>query len=347
MPTLDEKQTETAQEITRQVKSLRSDQGAALATQRGSWLGQDNGLTPCCRATSIGEIIPIFVSAPAGEMDSGPIALLETARQLKANGLLNGEMSLITDPEQRWREKMTAITEAVDRNHEAVVLLCDEPTHWYRFQESLVDDSSDYCARSLAEWMVNRAECRRIAAGWIPNDRPAGRIWAPRLDDGRELLAVENDLAPAFGMRLPVTGTLPDPLPDRSAWEMKLCVAYPLLLPPTEVAHCRCPRPGKSVLERLFDQIESRPEYEDFGWSLAQLALARTDLDEGVLEDFTSGLEPLQRGPDREMLLDWDGAGPRASSGSREVFARVPATRYRGETHSAMAAIEVRPHRDS
>ena len=71
------------------------------------------------------------MTAPNREGDSGPIALLETAAQLRAGGLLNGEVAILSDPTRPWAEKMAAITTAVDNNCRDVVILCDEPALWY------------------------------------------------------------------------------------------------------------------------------------------------------------------------------------------------------------------------
>ena len=45
--------------------------------------------------------IPLMVTAPAGEVDAGPIALLEAVDQLETAHLLNGERSAINDPKLR------------------------------------------------------------------------------------------------------------------------------------------------------------------------------------------------------------------------------------------------------
>ena len=76
--------------------------------------------------------IPVLVTAPNRENDSGPIALLETAGQLKASELLNGEVAILSDPRRCWADKMAAITEVVDRHREDVVFLRDEPVLWYQ-----------------------------------------------------------------------------------------------------------------------------------------------------------------------------------------------------------------------
>ena len=144
-------------------------------------------------------MIPLTITAPAGEVDAAPIALTQVASELSSHGLLNGEIGLVSDPKRPWSEKVAAIIETVEKNREHVVILCDEPRSWYRLNQSLVDGSPDCNAQSLAEWFVNRVQCRRIVAGWISNNSPVGRSWAPRLHDGRELLEDEADCGVLWG----------------------------------------------------------------------------------------------------------------------------------------------------
>jgi len=280
------------------------------------------------------KLVPILVSAPAGQIDSAPIALLETARQLKSNGLLNGEMSIISDPAIRWREKMAAITKVVEKNHQDVVILCDEPTNWYPFQESLVADTPGDCARSLAEWMVKDAPCRRVVAGWSSNDRPAGRTWAPRLNDGRELLVPDMNWEVLWEFAAQLRDSLTEPVPNRSALEMKLLVALSALASSDEVARLSTSEATANVmLAQVFDQFEQGPDFSDLGKTLARLALARTDLDEIVLDEFTSGLEPLTKSLIERCLFDWNsGRGELHPLVRHEVLTRASEPR-RGATN--------------
>lgn len=253
--------------------------------------------------------IPILVSAPDGEHDAGPIALLETAGQLVENEILDGETQVLADPRRSWTEKMATITRAVDRRDD-VVLLCDEPAGWYHRDESLLEHTPDYSARSFAEWIAAGTLCRRVIAGWIPgNAGPAVPVDVPQLADGRDILDVEADWdvlwEPASRLRKSVS----DPLPFRSAMEMKLCVALASLLPRDEpVALSKSDASAKVILERLFDQVERRAEFCGFCATLARLALVRTPLRKAVVDEFTAGLEPPARSVIEICLLDrYDG----------------------------------------
>src|SRR5208283_2792382 len=127
MPTLDEKQRDTAHELVWDAIFLRPGQDALwnLAGTVGS--GKTTVLRRVAEQLRFERLIPLTISAPAGEIDSGSIAMLETASQLKDSNLLNGEMSVISDPKAHWRDKLEAIANAVERHHEQIVILCDEP----------------------------------------------------------------------------------------------------------------------------------------------------------------------------------------------------------------------------
>jgi len=55
------------------------------------------------------------------------------------------------------------------------------------------------------------------------------------------------------------------------------------------------------------DLIEQRSDMHDLGATIVRLALARTDLDESVLAEFTSGLDASKKSLIAYCLLDWDG----------------------------------------
>ncbi len=170
-----------------------------------------------------------MVTAPAGEVDTGPIALLEAVDQLETAHLLNGERSAINDPKLRWPDKMAAITAVIERNHNSVVLLCDEPTLWHRTPQASLEDTPEHCARSFADWIVKETTCRRIVSGWVDEDVPVrGRPPAPRLDDGLSFLAESSDWSSAGSVAGALNNELTQELPERSPWEMKLYVALAL-----------------------------------------------------------------------------------------------------------------------
>jgi len=86
MPTLDEQQGATAEELVLQVMDLKPDQGALWQLNGAVGSGKTTVLRQVAEQLRLEEWIPLFITAPAGEIDSAPIALLETARQLKSSG---------------------------------------------------------------------------------------------------------------------------------------------------------------------------------------------------------------------------------------------------------------------
>jgi tetratricopeptide (TPR) repeat protein len=305
---LSERQDQTAVQLVRDLHSLAPGRKALLNLTGAAGSGKTSVLRRVADQMHREKVwLPLLVTAPNKEGDSGPIALLETADQLRAGGLLNGEVAILSDPTRPWAEKMAAITNAVDRNSSDVVILCDEPALWYRLEESLLAGTPHFSARAFADWIESRALCRRIITGWIPGDsRPAARVRAPRLDDGREMLLHPGDWGTLADCVSQLRGSLPEPLPDRTAWQMKLCVALATVLPPGEVASVSMSEASaKVILEQVFDLVETRVEYRDLCTTLAKLALARTHLEKAVLNEFMADLPEPERALIETCLLDW------------------------------------------
>lgn len=153
MPTIDEKQRDTANWLVRQITTSQADRRALWNLSGAVGSGKTTVLRRVAEQLPTKNLIPIHISPPGREIDAAPIALLDIAQQLQNSGLLNGQMALLQDPRNRWEEKMTVVTDAVNSHPRDIVLLCDEPTHWYHFQQSRVDDTPDDCtARSRSGW---------------------------------------------------------------------------------------------------------------------------------------------------------------------------------------------------
>ncbi|MGO9465694.1 MAG: hypothetical protein ACLQIB_18145 [Isosphaeraceae bacterium] len=301
MPTLSELQDQTALQLVEKLQSPTEGRGLLLNLIGAAGCGKTSVLRRVADKLRREEPwFPVLLAAPNRDNDSGAIALLETAGQLKVRGLLNGEMATLSDPRRPWADKMAAITEVVDRHCDDVVILCDEPALWYQGEESLLEDTPQFSARSFAEWIASGARCRRIVTGWVPGDaRPADRVTAPRLDDGREMLAHEKDWGILWDSACGLRESLPEPVPYRSAWAMKLCVALAALLPADEAASVTTSEASANViLKQLLDQVERRVGYRDFCANLAKLALARTHLEKAVLDELMLGLG----GPERALI---------------------------------------------
>lgn len=308
MATIDQKQRRTAHWLVGQVREAAADRHAVWNLTGAVGSGKTSVLRLAADSLREESLIPVVITSPAGEVDAAPIALFEAASHLKAANLLNGETDILTDPRRRWADKMDAVTTVLNRHSRDVVILCDEPTRWYHHQESLLDDTPDFCARSLAEWIAKDAVCRRIITGRIPDDVPSrDRTNAPRLDDGREFLAENKDWDQAQTLAKALQESLSQPVPFRSQWEMRLCVALCRFKSVGEAAARAASETSATVLlEEILDFLEQNPAYRSVCAALARLAIPRTGVRRTVLNELTSGLSPLDRSVIEECLCDWE-----------------------------------------
>ena len=308
MAQIDEKQRATADWLSRQILAAKPDRNALwhLAGTVGS--GKTSVLRLVAESLRSAGLLPVMVGAPGGEVDAAPIALLEMAAPLKAAQHLNGETAVLRDPRRTWAEKMDAITTAVNNSLKSVVLLCDEPTRWYHREESLLDDTPDYCARSLAEWIARDACCRRVISGRIPDDvPPRDRTMAPRLDDGRDFLAENEYWGETKETADVLRRALSQPVPFRSLWEMKLCVALCRFKPIGHVAtQASSDVSATALLDEFLDLLEEDRGRRSLCAALARLAIARTPVPKAVFAELTRNLPPLERSIVDECLCDWE-----------------------------------------
>ncbi|MCY2994680.1 MAG: hypothetical protein NTY19_43485 [Planctomycetota bacterium] len=310
MATIDEKQHSTAGWLARQVRDTKPDRHAVWNLTGAVGSGKTSVLRLIAESLRAERLIPLTVTAPGGEVDAAPIALLEAASQLMAANLLNGESDILSDPTRRWTDKMDAVTAVVNKHHRDIVVLCDEPTRWYHQQESLLDDTPDFCARSLAEWIAKDAVCRRVITGWVPDDVPLlGRTKSPRLDDGRAFLAENEHWDAAQALADALQQSLSQPVPYRSQWEMRLCVALCRFKPIGDVAvQAASDTLAPVLLEELLDLLEQDAAQHSFCAALARLAIPRTGVRPAIFSELTSDLSPLDRSVIDECLCDWDQA---------------------------------------
>jgi tetratricopeptide (TPR) repeat protein len=210
---------------------------------------------------------------------------------------------------------------------------------WYHIDESLVNGTPASCARALAEWVVNSAPCRRIVTGRIPHARPTGETRVPLLDDGRDLLEKESCWGELLTYARQLREVLIEPVPDRSAWEMQLCVALTAVSSLDSAARLSMSdaTTPNSLLTEVLDAVPfNGQDSSDWPATLAGLALARTDVDASVVGEFASRLDPTARSVLEKCLLHWN--GNRAALHPlvrREVLTRTFETRRRTAPDSA------------
>jgi len=309
MTVLDEQQHEVADWLANSLKKVPANRRALWQLTGAVGSGKTNVLRLLGpRLLHLG-LKPIFISAPADEVDSAAIALLETASQLEAYGLANGDLAAVRDPKSRWDNKLNAVTTAINKHLHDVAIVCDEPHRWYHTSHSDLDETPDHAARSFAEWIAKDARCRRVISGWIPDDTtPLGTTGAPRLPDGREVLTNGFYWGSLDQQAAILHDNLPAGIPGRSVWEMRLCVALCLLKPVEEVATVvESFGSADSLLQEFLDLVELAPEHATLCNALARLSLARTSLPRTSIERYTQELNSIQRSIVESCLMDWDG----------------------------------------
>jgi len=204
MPTLSERQDQTAVELVRKLHGLTPGRESLLNLTGAVGSGKTSILRRVVDELNREKgWIPVLVTAPNREYDSGPIALLEAAAQLKASKRLNGEVEILSDPRRCWADKMAAITEVVDRHRGEVVILCDEPTFWYQWEESLLEDmpntrpgrspNGSHLAPGAAA--SSRAGSQATPGRWRASERP-GWTTVARFSVIREIGALLRILFP-------------------------------------------------------------------------------------------------------------------------------------------------------
>jgi tetratricopeptide (TPR) repeat protein len=238
-----------------------------------------------------GDSIPILATAPAGEVDAASVALLEMADQLQTANLMNGEMARISDPRRPWRDKIESFSAVIRRHSQEIVLLCDEPVYWYESRDSLLDDTPNNHARSLAEWLACGATCRRVISGRMPGGvEPLDATKAPRLDDGREFLDDPIPWGQSAVLAEGLRRSFAQSLDHYTVWQMKLLVALSRLKPVSDVArHASSGSTVTALLEEFLDLLERDRTASSICESLARLSLARVPVTRRVFDLLTAG----------------------------------------------------------
>lgn len=304
MATIDEKQSKVADWLVRRLLEARPGPDALWNIAGAPGAGKTAVLRLVQEALWSHNLIPVLVTAPSGEVDAAPIALLEMADQLHTHRLLNGAIAPLSDPTQRWADKMAAITSRVNQNPQSVVLLCDEPTRWYPNRQSLLGDPPAYTARLFAEWIAKDATCRRVISGRIPGEVPArSQTVVPRLDDGRAFLAEYRSWGEATPLVEHLRECLGEPVPYRSLGEMKLCVALARFREANWVVEqALSGTPADGLLDELLNHLEGDMALSPWRAALARLAVPRTAITGHIFDELTRELSPSDRALIRSCL---------------------------------------------
>lgn len=293
MPTLREKQENVAIRLLDGVLNVPPDRHALFNLVGEVGVGKSTVLGLIAARLRSRGLIPLRISVPQREADSAAMVMLEASQQLKAAQLANGDLAALSDPRTCWSRKMGVFARSLEANADKLVVLCDEPARWHGSDDTRPDDLPVTCAKEIAGWVIHEARLRRIVTDRLPDGAPTTqRVSAPRLDDGIEALSDAVDWDRLRPVAEKLREGLPQPLKQRTIWEMKLWVGLAAV---DSVEQARATAHARELLSLLLDRCESRTDLEGLCRLLAVLALARTEISAAVLADLAADLPPLAR----------------------------------------------------
>lgn len=247
------------------------------------------------------KLMPIVLSPPQREMDTGPAVLLQIADSLRSYGLANGELEILEKPDAKWSDKLGETLNCLNRAKDVVVLLCEETGKWAVSPTS--DDAfslySNQHTQDVLAAIHEGVACRRVFTApsarsnddhrthFLPRDTHPSRL----LDDDEPwgaMAPVAHKLHARLGSTLGVATPL----------EIRLLVALAEITSVTEAAayfysqwlDCR------AITQRLALEIATRQHYGKFRTLWAQLALCRELVDPELLNVLdVESLEPHEQ----------------------------------------------------
>ncbi len=256
--------------------SLWQVQGAPTA-------GKSATLHALAERLSCAGLCPVLVAPPMRALDAGLAALVQVGASLKAQGVVNGELSKLQEPTRPFAEKVRLVVEWVEQQCERVVLLCDEPLGWASTAPEDVHFS--WRTRSVQTALLE-AKCRRVVAGNVPEGlKPLVQEKLERRSDPRAVWLNDPN---AWGMLATTAAALQTEygaeLGRFSPLEIRLLVALKALAPASEVRDVlRHPESRRRLSARVAMHIGQRPELRSLCAIWAKLELVRLPFGEDVL----------------------------------------------------------------
>ncbi len=110
---------------------------------------------------------PILLDPPRRNFDTAASALSSMVDELADASMLSSEPKQFMLPSSSWDEKFETIQQSVTDNAEEVVLLCDEPMHWFisARDDPRCEAFSNRHARQLSKWLQRvDVSCRTVIA---------------------------------------------------------------------------------------------------------------------------------------------------------------------------------------
>lgn len=257
------------------------------------------------------DIKPVFIRAQVEPVDTAATVLSELIDHLlDAEAIEPSE--LYRDPFVSWDQKFDLVQSAFEDQRDRLLLICDEPSRWFHLGSEL-SDLPDREARKLFHWVFQRVSCRRIIAGWIPEDFETPKHnFVPALEDGRELLSDTTVWSEAADIAMAVAKSSKKSMYYRSAMEIRLLAArYWLLQSLDEPKRIGMTFSVPDLVKVFLDKLEYAclecNQHQQFAMALTRLSILRTPANEAVFGELTTGLSGLEKEIIRNCLCEqWD-----------------------------------------
>jgi tetratricopeptide (TPR) repeat protein len=255
-------------------------------------------------------LLPVFVSPPIGDADTGCSALLQISEQLHHAHMMNGEFGAMKAPDVSWNEKLRVTKEVVNRNADRITLLLDEPDKWPASQDAELqqDSFSAGHADQIARFVKYEAPCRRIETTvWSPPDESSEKFIFNSLDlplekiDWGPLASVASELKKRLGANLSQASYL----------EMKLLVGLASVTSVADVVSLQSSYPTCwSIAKALIKAIKGNDKWRALWEVLSFSGLVRGLTTSGLLVVLgMNALSQTEKDILKFALLSHDGEG--------------------------------------
>lgn len=265
------------------IQQTKPDTGSVWKVVGPETAGKTALLHALAQELSSQDFVPILVSPPCRQFDSGGLALLRVAGALKSNKLTNGWDGRFFADAAGWDERLDALRDGLEQNSEKVVLLLDEPDRWTppRGEDSALHSRS----AAVVQLLVNVAECRRIVAVGSQTQFPLSATSVtlaarsePRqfLNDQEwgELATVASEIWNTFG---PV-------LESYSPLQIRLLVAIAALSSVKSLQARLATAQTRAALSRMLAEVlTGKDDHKSLAKMWGQLALERLPFSESLL----------------------------------------------------------------
>lgn len=212
------------------------------------------------------DAIPVLLSPPTRQLDTGPAALVDFGVGLSPYLDLAGGLQGWAESHEPWSERVSDARSWLAQHESNLVLLCDDPTFW---SGSSSEETGFFASRAddATRLLLEQARCRRVIAGRMPKTLTSDCVveLTPDAPD-REWLLDEGywgELAEA-ARALEETGT---PLEHLTALELRLCVALAALVSAADAASViNDPRRNRLIAAPVWEVVAQRFEKLKRAW---------------------------------------------------------------------------------